>query len=255
MAKTSRILTDMVDTHAGGRRDCGEGDSASGASEPMGHGLGRGVMAFRRSMTMEERNVWYTSATREPSQAVACPAEHLDREALERAVEKNSLFAGPVEQGVRFAHEQRANQLRFRLSSVYLGATGRVFVLRPHTHNQVARNTLVDLGFFPEAKYKGSFHDLVPGGMLRAQLYEDGVGCSIDLAWPPAAAQIESLEAAFTLTEQRRFVAEIYCRGQRVATISSIRELRPVLQEFRPLPPVQGCHAGDAMDYIDSQGR
>jgi len=128
-----------------------------------------------------------------------------------------ALFSGPAAEAVAFSEPQRRS-LRYRhpLSSVYLDRSGTVHVLRPHTHVEVARKVLrathpdLNVAGLPNAQQAL----LLLSGIVRAQIYDDGVGVSLDMAHPPSAAQVGTLRDLHALAGGGPLVAEVLCEAE-----------------------------------------
>lgn len=103
-------------------------------------------------------------------------------------------------------------------SSVFVGPSGQVFVIPSHQHLDVAGRVLSTLhpsgpkgGINMKQKGKGWDHsDLSSAsGIMRAQVWRDGVGVSINMENPPNQKQLDAIRDLFSKTSQDRFVAEV----------------------------------------------
>jgi RimJ/RimL family protein N-acetyltransferase len=173
-------------------------------------------------------------------------------EALQDALAKNSEFVGSVAETFPLAKQQRANQMRFRMSSIYIGPDGNVYLLRPHTHNETSKRALIDLGFTPDLRAKGNFQDLVPAGMMRAQYYDDGVGFSIDVDHPPTPSQLQSVKEAWELSGRGFFIAELYSGGKVVGDVRSFDYLVYLLDHFDPTELESGKAPTQIREFLAS---
>lgn len=93
---------------------------------------------------------------------------------------------------------------------------GAVHVLRPHTHIEVAREVLrathrdLDVAGLPNAQQALS----LLSGIVRGQVYNDGIGVSLEMAHPPSAAQVRTLRDLHVLAGGGPFVAEVLCEAE-----------------------------------------
>ena len=100
--------------------------------------------------------------------------------------------------------------VRNNLSSIFIGADGSVYVLRPHTHSCVAQNVINAVTFAhdaPSSKSVSNF-SLLSGGILRAQYYSDGIGVSMCSRYQATEEQIEAVRTLYGTTSMDRFVVE-----------------------------------------------
>jgi hypothetical protein len=128
------------------------------------------------------------------------------------------------------------------LSSLWVDPKGGVHVVSPHNHTLSAygllQTNLAPQGYEVNSqtlpKSGTDFQDLTHvSGIIRTQVYPDGIGVSIDLDHVPTVDQMRSLLELYTFTTQERFVAELYKGGERVGLVKRPRELEQILFQAR----------------------
>ena len=167
----------------------------------------------------------------------------VDSTPYERALADAAQFHGDVDD--LFMQRKPGSNMK-SLDSLYVGRNGEYFLLRPHSHDEVAREVLrtVDPNL-PAVKRKGwpsggyTHHDLgrASGGIMRTQFYPDGMGVTIDMNSPPNRAQLDAIRRGYRNTPMERFVAEITLDGKILAHLTSFGQLVHLVNSFDPNHP------------------
>lgn len=129
--------------------------------------------------------------------------------------------------------------------SLYLGPSGTVFMLRPHTHAEIARSVLRNVHpDLPSILTKGrvaggySHSDLTKAsGIQRFQIYRDGMGVTIEMSNPPGRRQLDAIRDIYRMTPMDRFVAEINLDGRTLAHLTSFGQLVHFVNNWDPDDP------------------
>jgi hypothetical protein len=157
-----------------------------------------------------------------------------------REIERLALRSGSALDAARYIMEDPYAAQKEGLSSVWVDKSGRVHVMKPHTHTTSAFSAITshlppgyDYSAQTLPKSKTDFRDLtrLSGGIMRGQFYPHGAGCSIDLQNPPSPAQIRSIEDYIATTKNGEIAAEIYDGGDLIAHVTSLAELRRLLHD------------------------
>jgi hypothetical protein len=156
-----------------------------------------------------------------------------------------ALFSGPVAAAIDFAAAQRRPLLRRRsLSSVYLNRSGGVHVIRPHSHIETAKGILRALHpSFTESRAPNPQQVLsLLSGLIRAQIYNDGIGVSLEMAHPPSAAQLAAIRDLHDLAGGGTLVVEVLSEGKLLGHVQSLAGLDAFvsavhLGEAETMPP------------------
>ena len=163
-------------------------------------------------------------------------------EDYERVLEERAGYAGDVA-GLFRTQRPGSNMLGF--DSLYLGPSGKMFMLQPHTHDETARAVLrsihPDLPANPVKGRKagGYTHtDLTrASGIQRIQIYRDGMGVTIEMSRPPNRTQLNAIRDAYMMTPMDRFVAEINLGGKTLAHLTSFGQLVHFVNNWDPDDP------------------
>ena len=129
--------------------------------------------------------------------------------------------------------------------SLYLGPSGRFFLLHPHTHDETARTVLRTVHpDLPVSKVKGrtaggyKHTDLTrASGIQRIQIYRDGMGVTVEMCRPPNSGQLEAIREAYMLTPMVLFVAEINVAGTTFGRFALFGELVEFVGSWDPGEP------------------
>jgi hypothetical protein len=131
--------------------------------------------------------------------------------------------------------------------SLYLDREGNFALIQPHTHNAIARDVLTSV--YPElpskkedSKYKkggGYTHaDLTQlSGIQRIQIYNDGMGITVEMRNSPNKRQLSAIRDAYSMTTMDKFVAEIRLDGEIIAHIDTFSEFVYFVNNFDPNDP------------------
>ena len=150
-------------------------------------------------------------------------------------------FVGGVEE--LFATHRPGQNLK-GFDSLYLGPSGRFYLLHPHTHDRTAGSVmrLVHEGVEP-ARQPGSApqsagwahaHLTLASGIQRVQLYSDGMGVTVEMGHPPNRRQLGAVREAYLRTSMSRFAAEIDRCGRTLVTVGSFDALAQVVHLWNP---------------------
>jgi len=129
--------------------------------------------------------------------------------------------------------------------SLYLGPSGRIFLLHPHPHLDTAGRVIRTV--HPGAAAPGprrskgggwSHRDLtLASGIQRVQIYRDGMGVTVNLDHPPNRTQLEAVAEAFARTPMQRFAAEMDSGGRTLVTLGAFADLAEVVGGWDPTQP------------------
>jgi len=152
-------------------------------------------------------------------------------------------FVGGVQELFGTRRPGKDNMTGFE--SLYLGPSGRFFLLHPHTHLETAGRVIRTV--HPGAPASGprnskgggwSHRDLtLASGIQRIQIYRDGMGVTVNLDHPPNRTQLVAVAEAFARTPVSRFAAEIDSGGRTLVTLGSFGELVGLVNEWDPTDP------------------
>jgi hypothetical protein len=182
---------------------------------------------------------WLKAMTRR-AEVAAVPAVY-DSDVYEEALGGLSRFHGSVNE-VFDKHKLGGSNLA-GFDSLYLGPSGKLFLLEPHTHDdtsgKVLRKVHPEMSFNKRLKGGGCTHtDLSSrSGIQRLQVYRDGMGVTIDMGNPPNQTQLGAIRSVFKQTPMETFIAEINFEGKTVATLKSFSELVSFVNNFDPKNP------------------
>lgn len=126
--------------------------------------------------------------------------------------------------------------------SLYIGPSGKLFLIRSHSHDETAGNIMKKMnpGAIPPGNVKSKGrgwrpHDFaVASGIQRMQIYHDGMGVTIDMNRPPNRRQLDAIREAFSFTPMDKFVAEITLDGQIVTHLTSFKDLVHFVNNWNP---------------------
>lgn len=132
-----------------------------------------------------------------------------------------------------FDTRRPGNDNMMGFESLYLGPSGRYFLLHTHTHldtaGKVMRAVHPDVPPPGPRRSKGggwSHRDLtLASGIQRVQIYRDGMGVTVNLDRPPNRTQLEAVAEAFARTPMQRLAAEMDSHGRTLVTLGSFYEL------------------------------
>ena len=165
----------------------------------------------------------------------------VSQEEYDNELAKLSLFHGNVA-NLFLTHNVGKNLMGF--DSLYLSPDGEYFLIPSHSHDEVSRKVLRSIN--PElpackenCKYQkggGYTHsDLTQvTGIQRVQIYNDGMGITIEMSNPPNIKQLNAIRDAYEMTSQDRFVAEINYDGKLIKHLKSFKELVSFVNNFDP---------------------
>lgn len=165
-------------------------------------------------------------------------------EVYEEVLAGLARFVGDVDELFRIHRPGNANMNGFE--SLYVGPSGRFFLLRPHTHDETARTVLrtVHPELPPNLRGKGlkaggyKHTDLtLASGIQRIQIYRDGMGVTVEMCRPPNGRQLEAVRDAYMKTPMSKFVAEINVVGTTLGWFESFGELVAFVNEWDPNDP------------------
>ncbi len=130
-----------------------------------------------------------------------------------------------------------------RLDSLYVGPSGSIFMLDPHQHNETARKVLrtVHPDLPPnlvKGRLAGGYRhtDLtLASGIQRIQIYDDGMGVTVEMCRPPNQPQLEAVRDAYMRTPMSKLVAEINVAGTTVGWFTSFGELAEFVGGWDPM--------------------
>lgn|GEM_PF-1683546 len=156
----------------------------------------------------------------------------------------HSMFVGTPQEAHNFI--LKTPSARFHnTSSVYILNDGRIAVMRPHTHDEVAASVLGQRLVPEEYESDGHFirkevrSPLMPlyAGALRCQIYPNGIGITVDMVQKPNRNQLPSIRALFELTSREIFSAEIkWNRELRGYINNDINDFENYIDKFIPQP-------------------
>jgi hypothetical protein len=126
--------------------------------------------------------------------------------------------------------------------SLYLGPSGRFFLLHPHTHldtaGRVIRSVHPGVPAPGPRRSKGggwSHRDLtLVSGIQRVQIYRDGMGVTVNLDHPPNLTQLGAVREAYARTPTQRFAAEVDSGGRTLVTLGAFGELVEFVNGWDP---------------------
>jgi hypothetical protein len=152
-------------------------------------------------------------------------------EVYEEVLAGMARFVGEVDELFRLHRPGINNMAGF--ASLYLGPSGRFFLLRPHSHLEVAGKIMRSL--HPHVPPPGcrrskgggwSHSDLsLVSAIQRLQIYGDGIGVTVNMDNPPNQMQLDAIRSAYLRTPMGRFAAEIDHDGRTLITLGSFAEL------------------------------
>lgn len=165
-----------------------------------------------------------------------------ESEAYEDALAGFSKFQGGVPD--LFSTQRPGGNVK-GFDSLYVGPSGKVFMLDPHQHNETARKVLRTVHpDLPANLSKGmlaggySHTDLtMASGIQRIQIYRDGMGVTIEMSRPPNRTQLNAIRDAYMMTPMDRFVAEINLGGKTLAHLTSFGQLVHFVNNWDPDDP------------------
>lgn len=179
---------------------------------------------------------WERRPFRRQAATSSDPQEYID------ALRNVALFSGDVAELFR---EENPGRNLSGFSSLYVSPDGEFYLIPSHQHNEIARDVLraVDPNLPPVKKryMRGGGYtatDLArTAGIQRVQIYNDGMGVTIDMAYPPTSKQLQAIREAYSMTPMRRFVAEIVYDGKPLTHLHSFRDLVYFVNNFDPDNP------------------
>ncbi len=163
-------------------------------------------------------------------------------EAYEQALAGKSQWSGPDIDRLFKKHNPGQNMRGF--DSLYIGPSGSYYLLHPHTHDMTAYevirgihgNSYQSPTANPAHKFGGITHtDLSHlSGIMRIQIYGNGMGVTIDMNHPPTPAQLEAIRQVYMRTLQEKFVAEITLNGTTLRHLTSYEDLVDFVNNYAP---------------------
>jgi len=150
-------------------------------------------------------------------------------------------FVGGVEE--LFARHRPGENLK-GFDSLYVGPSGRSYLLHPHTHDRTAGSVMrlvhekVEPPGGADRHSKGGgwahAHLTLASGIQRVQLYSDGMGVTVEMGRPPNRTQLGAIREAYLRTSMSRFAAEINRYGRTLVTVGSFDALAQVVHLWNP---------------------
>jgi hypothetical protein len=140
---------------------------------------------------------------------------------------------------------QKPGQNMKSFDSLYVGPSGNIFMLQPHSHDETARRVLRTVhpelpAIMTEGRVAGGYThtDLTQAsGIQRIQIYRDGVGVTVEMSRPPNGAQLNTIRDAYTMTPMGRFIAEITLNGELLTHLTSFGQLVHFVNNWDPDDP------------------
>lgn len=162
--------------------------------------------------------------------------------AYEDALSGHSQFQGGV--GELFSTQRPGTNMK-GFDSLYLGPSGTIFMLRPHTHDATARSVLRSVhpelpAAFSKGHLSGGYThtDLTQAsGIQRFQIYRDGMGVTVEMSRPPNRRQLDAIRDIYMMTPMERFVAEITLGGKLISHLTSFGQLVHFVNNWDPDDP------------------
>jgi len=163
-------------------------------------------------------------------------------EVYENVLAGVARFAGDAGELFR---TQRPGLNSKRLDSLYVGPSGNILMLDPHQHNETARKVLRTVHpDLPTNLVKGRLAggykhtDLtLASAIQRIQIYDDGMGVTVEMCRPPNRLQLGSVRDVYVRTPMGRFVAEINVAGTTIGWFTSFGELAEFVGAWDPTQP------------------
>lgn len=132
-------------------------------------------------------------------------------------------------------------------SSLYLSSDGEYFLIPSHTHDEVSRKVLRKVNPQLPSHQNGAeklksggytHNDLTQiSGIQRVQIYNDGMGITIEMSNPPNIKQLNAIKDAYEMTTQKHFVAEVVLNNELITHLTFFRQLVYFVNNFDPEHP------------------
>lgn len=197
-------------------------------------------MKFDLSKILEE-NVFFPSQdwlslTKRP---VLASTEAIEPSVYEEVLRDKSRFYGNIRKFYESDQELGTSTVMQNFDSLYLGPSGTIYLLQPHSHDSIAGQVIRQIHpniIPPQKKTKGggwTHSDLTQkSGIMRFQIYQNGMGITVDLSNPPNTTQLQIIHEIYNQTSQEVFVAEIAHNGKILERLESFMDLVRYINKF-----------------------
>lgn len=206
----------------------------------------------------DERKVvsLFVTATGESApqlQVVFISANHKD---YAQVLRHTALFEGTPAAAWDYIQQNPHSAQQKNLTSVWIDKLGEIYVMRPHSHTVSAYTAIrenLPAGYItnkdtlPQSLITWRDLTRLSGGIMRAQLYPVGIGCSVEMHHLPNEAQLQSIGECLELTQGTLFVGELYDQGRLIGRVTRFAVLLSLVDQVR------GCnHAAEMMLMVSA---